>query len=217
MIQDPQGGTGGVPSPDGPRYVMPNFRQELLGKLLPEEATSRAPNGRWWRVQDFPLMRQKSMLRCPTYGNCDRCFSSGPMNGYCRECVMRGQYYALVRVDVEGELRMVDAEWISRFFGRSHLPAMADREIIGQRSNDFHQFGYCNMSLWMKLLGRSMYSNVNWQGTKEERDIALYDELDLFFQGVKSDGEGPWDRIDNPVTILDAIQDRNAPLPDFVL
>jgi hypothetical protein len=41
MIQDPQGGTGGVPSPDGPRYVMPNFRQELLGKLLPEEATSR--------------------------------------------------------------------------------------------------------------------------------------------------------------------------------
>jgi hypothetical protein len=83
----------------------------------------RANNGRWFthdKVEDFVL---KSTPHCPTYGVCNHCFGSGPVHMLCQKCRMKDQRYIIAKKNG----KILDAEWVSQFFGISHLDLRADR------------------------------------------------------------------------------------------
>jgi hypothetical protein len=206
----------GVRAPSGEFYIMVDFREDLLGQVLPDAATVRAPNGRWWRQQDLNILYEKSMLRCPTYGTCQHCLSSGPMNSYCRVCASFTHGYEQLVITRNGVRRMIDAEWVSRFFGRPHLPAMADRELVsmGQQSNRISVLDHTILRNSMRSYIDSPYNPNNYNPSDHfEQSFQMEFDISLFEGGCVSDEPGKYDRLYNKVEIIDPFLDKNTPLP----
>jgi hypothetical protein len=209
-------GTRGVRAPSGNHYVVVNFKADMIGTVLTDEETVRAPNGRRWRPEDPPLMKEKSMLRCPTYGTCSMCMSSGPMNGYCRLCRSPGCFYRQVTMGNPGDEKMIDAEWISHFFRMTHLPAMADREVNPQLSQSNKMYRWSATDVSFQLANRDNWKNrpENWDDLDKQAKWRLVSiELMRFEDETLDDEAETWDFRNSMAYKLDPIADRNDPLP----
>jgi hypothetical protein len=111
---------------NGDMYIVREFKEDMRGKKIPDDMVVRAANGRWFTRQEVFDFELKSTPRCPTYGVCSHCFSSGPVHMLCQKCKTEGHRYFIPRIDgVCG--KYLDAEWISRFFGTSHVDVRADK------------------------------------------------------------------------------------------
>jgi hypothetical protein len=102
---------------DGHMYIVREFKKEMRGKKIPDDMVVRAENGRWFTKNEVENFVMKSTPRCPTYGVCRHCFSSGPVHMWCQICRNKHEIYMIP----ERNGKFLDAEWISRFFGTSHL------------------------------------------------------------------------------------------------
>jgi hypothetical protein len=77
----------------------------------------------FWEDEAYCLW-EKTMAACPTYGVCYWCFGSGPTNMHCQMCKHRDRTYKIL---LSAKQRIIDAEWVSSFFGTTHMIAKADR------------------------------------------------------------------------------------------
>ena len=123
---------GGQSHPDiEPRIINVNYTDDQAGLPIKEEDTIRARNGVWYTQEECSDFRNKSFLRCPTYGNCNRCWVAGPVNKFCRLCNKPDCGYAIVMVpDYRWGTRIIDAEYLSKLFGQDihNEVAIADRK-----------------------------------------------------------------------------------------
>ena len=86
----------------------------------------------------------RSYGRMPTYGNCDKCYKSGPLGKYCNECIttQKGPGYVIMTCN---EL-ILDAITIAEILNKGHETAKADR-IYKRGMDRFQDFTRIEMTL----------------------------------------------------------------------
>ena len=169
------------------RYMLRDYDESMAGMIIPDHLVTRAPNGRFWKHEENVLLKIHSMDRCPTYGFCDRCCSSGPVGMHCQKCKSR---YFKYRVIKRGG-KILDATWVSRFFQATHMDALADRQYRWLRTPI--------MSIGIDLLGLGI--GDRYKGVENAPRRA--EELWLFQEGIENDVPGPWDVTERRVTQID--------------
>jgi hypothetical protein len=91
--------------------------------------------------------------------------------------------------------KFIDAEWISRFFGTSHLDVRADR------TQDWPM-----QKIWtLTDVQLQVYMMRRWPPgvlMKEEQPTLWTVYLELLNDEIRKENPGPWDSWDNPVKIL---------------
>lgn len=92
-----------------------NFNADAF---IPDDLVVRALNGALFYVNHLVNWRQSSQ-RCPTYGNCPSCFSSGPLGTICTNCSDRG---------IIGDDSRVRSHRYSTFYAQSGM--MIDAEQL---------------------------------------------------------------------------------------
>jgi hypothetical protein len=120
--------------PNPPERIVHNYTDDQAGQAIREEDTIRARNGKWYTQEEIDHFPKRSSPRCPTYGNCFSCFSSGPVARRCPCCkdvTDDWTFYQVVFVGTTSGVKCImDAEFLARFFldqeGR-HEGALADR------------------------------------------------------------------------------------------
>jgi hypothetical protein len=114
-----------VLAPDGvSQYIVRRYTDDMEGRDIPEELTVRSRNRRLFSEIEAYDFWEKSTAICPTYGVCLWCFGSGPTNMYCQVCKNVERTYKIL---LTNNRVIIDAEYVSMFFGTTHLIAKADR------------------------------------------------------------------------------------------
>jgi hypothetical protein len=108
---------------------------------------------------------ENSIDRCPTYGVCQVCCSSGPTGRHCVKCGIENVIYMCISIvlkDNKGEeiTRMIDVQWILRIFEATHLDAQADRV---QSKLTVDPWGCATMG-WIKNKLTEKYQNMRANG-----------------------------------------------------
>jgi hypothetical protein len=183
-----------VRNSNGHMYIVTAFEEEMRGKKIPDKMVVKAANGRWFTEQEKIDFQMKSTPRCPTYGVCTVCLSSGPVHMLCQKCKEEGRRYYIPRIGgVCGKL--LDAEWISRFFGTTHVDVRADKAQ-----------NWLTQKIW-DLSERKIEDYIKnvWPARKllRERDENYCSGvLDVFMQGTRVEYHGMWDADDHPVEVF---------------
>ena len=114
-----------------PVYIVKGYDDSMKGTLIRACDEIRASNRRYYDEHDRPWMDHKSNLRLPTYGNCNNCLRSGPVNKKCNKCDDDRYKYTIMVTwkEPNHEPRIIDAEYLSRLTDAGHEVAMADRII----------------------------------------------------------------------------------------
>jgi hypothetical protein len=108
----------------GHLYIVAEYKDQMKGKVIPDKMVVRANNGHWFTHDEVENFVLKSTPHCPMYGVCDHCFGSGPVHMLCHQkCRMKDQRYIIAKKNG----KILEVEWVSRFFGISHLVLRADR------------------------------------------------------------------------------------------
>jgi hypothetical protein len=172
-------------------YIVREYKDEMAGKVIPDEMVVRAENGRWFTSEEVQDFKTKSTARCPTYGVCENCYGSGPVHMLCQKCKNKNEIYVIVK----RHGKFLDAEWISRFFGTSHLEARGDRTQNWPR-----QF------IWeMTTTQLHCYMSFRWPIGNMMRKVkpTYWNEyMTVLDEGIVSTTAGPWDGWDHPVEFL---------------
>jgi hypothetical protein len=91
--------------------------------------------------------------------------------------------------------KILDAEWVSRFFGTSHLDMRADRTQ-----------NWVTQRIWtMSEIQLQIYTQCRWPARKlleKENPKFRCEYMEIFDDGVTVNGAGLWDAIENLVKIL---------------
>jgi hypothetical protein len=109
------------------QYIVRNKERAELGGPIQEVDVVRPGDGRLSTiVADRANWKIKSTQCCPTYGNCTRCYRSGPTGMACGFCNHEFAGYKLLYWrDV-----YFDAQWIAGWLRLDgHVTAMADRKV----------------------------------------------------------------------------------------
>jgi hypothetical protein len=181
-----------VRNSDGDMYIVREFsKEEMRGKKIPDNMVVRAANGRWFTENEVENFVMKSTPRCPTYGICAQCFGSGPVHMLCQKCRNMSEIYQIPRRNG----KFIDVEWISRFFGTSHLDVRADRTQ-----------NWPTQKIWaLTDIQLQVYMMCRWAPgilLKEEHPTIWAVYMKLLDDGIRTENAGPWDHWDNPVKIL---------------
>jgi hypothetical protein len=78
-------------------------------------------NGKWANREETLVWYQKSTLCLPTYGTCEYCFASRPLESMCTFCGS-GHYRCM-----KYQGRILDSEYISEHVNQGHQRARANR------------------------------------------------------------------------------------------
>jgi hypothetical protein len=109
-------------------YIMRGYTNDMKGTKIPDNMVVKPMNGRYFTKRDGEDWAMKSTDRCPTCGICKACASSGPAGLHCQFCKEKEQYYKCPWMGEKfGARRWIEAEWILRMCGMTHLEAGADR------------------------------------------------------------------------------------------
>jgi hypothetical protein len=167
------------------------YDDKMEGKVIPDDQVVRANNGRWFTADKVVNFELKSTPPCPTYGVCSQCFGSGPVHMLCQKCKMKDQRYIIAKKNG----KVLDAEWVSRFFGTSHLDVRADKTQ-----------NWITQKIWsMSEIEIQVYTQCRWltgKLSREEDPEYWFKCMQLFDDGNRANGAGIWDAIENPVKIL---------------
>jgi hypothetical protein len=113
-------------------YILMDCDKSMFETVIPGNKVIR-PINHWCFTNLDPVDRgENSIDRCPTFGVCQVCCSSGPTGRRCIKCDVHNLIYVCISIvlkDNKGEeiTRMIDAQWILRIFEATHLDAQADR------------------------------------------------------------------------------------------
>lgn len=111
-----------------PVPIIVGYDESMRGKLISKEHVIRAKNGYYYTEEECMAFRQRSTAGCPTYGNCNKCFQSGPVGQRCNRCRSRNSGYMIIVTQPPKKPQLViDAEYFGKMCGEGHQVAMADR------------------------------------------------------------------------------------------
>jgi hypothetical protein len=153
---------------------------------------SRAANGQYFTKEEVKDFKLKSTTCCPTYGACDMCHGSGPVQMYFQKCRNPWQGYRIVHH--MGTMKIIDAEWVSQFFEATHFVARADRTQ-----------NWPTQKMWNMDAGQiQVYMRCRWPGKHTMVAFPNYwiKKTELFMNGIDAEEPGEWDMNDHPVEIL---------------
>jgi hypothetical protein len=74
---------------EGKMYIMRGYTDDMKGTKIPDSMVVKLMNGRYFMEGDSKDWPMKSMDRCPTYGVCTLCGSSGPAGMHCNSAKKR--------------------------------------------------------------------------------------------------------------------------------
>jgi hypothetical protein len=172
-------------------YIVREYRDEMAGTKIPDKMVVRAANGRWLPNEEVQDFEKKSTPRCPTYGVCESCYGSGPMHMLCQKCRNKDEIYMIVMRNG----KFLDAEWILRLFGTSHLDVRADRTQNWPRQ-----------IIWkMTMTQLQCYMSFRWPAGKllsKENPKFWSQYLAILDEGISATTARLWDAIEHPVEIL---------------
>jgi hypothetical protein len=77
---------------EGKIYIMRGYTDDMKGTNIPDNMVVKPMNRRYITEQDGKDWAMKSMDRCPTYGLCKECASSGPTGMPCQLCKDKQMY-----------------------------------------------------------------------------------------------------------------------------
>jgi hypothetical protein len=146
-------------------YILMDYDKSMFETLIPDNKVIR-PINRWCYTNLDPVdWGENSMDRCPTYGVCRVCCSSGPTGRRCVKCGIDNVIYMCILIvlkDNKGEeiTRMIDAQWISCIFEATHLDAQADRV---QSTLTVDLWGYATMG-WIRNRLTEKYQDMRANG-----------------------------------------------------
>ena len=108
---------------------MTTYRVEQAGQPIDECQVVRAANGKFFGRDEPARFRVLSSACCPTYGNCNYCWRSGPLNMQCIYCNDDRKGYSYLWLNHGGGKRILDAEYFAHLMGlgNDHVVALADR------------------------------------------------------------------------------------------
>jgi hypothetical protein len=101
-----------------PNYILIDYNKSMFETVIPDNKVIR-PINRWCYTNLDPVgWGENSIDRCPTYGVCQVCCSSGPTGRRCVKCGTHNVIYVCISIvlkDNKGEeiTRMIDAQWIA--------------------------------------------------------------------------------------------------------
>jgi hypothetical protein len=109
-----------------------DYDKSMGDGVVPNDKVLRLKNRRCYTKLDPVFWGENSIDRCPTYGICWVCCSSGPTGRYCQICKNEDVIYVCMSKILknsrgEENTRMVDVQWISRIFEATHIDARIDR------------------------------------------------------------------------------------------
>ena len=128
--------------PNALPWVLVNTRytEDQKGRPLKEE-DSVVTDNLVFTAEEISRFREKSEVRCPTYGCCPSCWAAGPVALVCAECNppdrWPGMVYRCVKVDRgHGDVRWVDGRALARITGRPVKVPVADHRVKWIRTPD---------------------------------------------------------------------------------
>ena len=88
-----------------------------------DEDVVRPENHKWVdKNEDENRYKEKSTMRCPTYGTCEECWRSGPTGKACMDCGQRSHY---MMTQYRGTI--IDSQTLAEYLGKGHEVAKANR------------------------------------------------------------------------------------------
>ena len=115
--------THNIPVPE--QYILVdytlNYSQDTGNDLIRREDEVRPYNGKWASREEILAWHLKSTLGLPTYGTCESCFASGPLESMCTFC---GSGHNRC---MKYQGRILDSEYILDHMNRGHQRARANR------------------------------------------------------------------------------------------
>jgi hypothetical protein len=177
--------------------------------MIPKDKVIR-PKNRWcYTILNPVFWGENSIDRCPTYGICQVCCSSGPTGRYCQMCKNKDVIYICMLIILKnnrGEeiTRMVDAQWILLIFEATHLDAQVNRV---QDTHLINQWGYTPME-WLKNRMIKKYQDMKTHGfmigTDNEIKLRAVRTVRLIQRGLlEEEKSGENDFPLNQVRVLD--------------
>ena len=125
-------------------FIVVSYTPDQAGQPIRDEDIIRADNGMFFTQDEIAHFRDRSRMTCPTYGTCTGCWKAGPVGKRCNDCDDDNVGFKVVFIGV-GIGRIVDSEFIARFFNKGIEQALADRLDICIRTpsqekqrSDFH-------------------------------------------------------------------------------
>lgn len=104
---------------NGPQYILPNYEPSMGSRLLQTDEIVQSANGRFYTVEEVASFPEKSNAWCPTYGNCTRCHTMGPVGQQCNICD-NGRHFVVVmtvRTDDDApNLSILDARHVAKLY-----------------------------------------------------------------------------------------------------
>ena len=118
-------------------YIVITYRVEQAGQPIDECQVVRAANGKFFGRDEPARFHLLSSARCPTYGNCNSCWRSGPLNMQCNYCNDDRKGYSYLYLNNGGGKRILDAEYFAHLMelGNDHVVALADRRYYWDRDH----------------------------------------------------------------------------------
>jgi hypothetical protein len=115
--------THNIPVPQ--QYILvdytQNYDQDTGNDMIRRGDEVRPYNGRWAKPEEILTWHLKSTLGLPTYGTCEYCFASGPLESMCTFCGS-GHHRCM-----KYQGRILDSEYISSHMSQEHQRARANR------------------------------------------------------------------------------------------
>jgi hypothetical protein len=129
--------------------------------LIPEDKVIRPMNPWCYTKLDPVFWGENNIDRCPTYGVCWVCCSSGPTGRHCKICENTDVIYACMSIILKNNIgeeitRMVDAQWILGIFEATHIDAQIDRV---QATHLIDPWGYTTIK-WLKNRMIKKYQDI---------------------------------------------------------
>jgi hypothetical protein len=160
--------------PPRPNFILVDCNVSMGDEVIPDNKVIRPIIRQCDTKLDPVYWGENSIDRCPTYGVCQVCCSSGPTGRHCHICLNKDVIYVcmsrILKTDRGEEItRMVDAQWISRIFEATHTDTRVDRV---QATHCINPWGCATME-WLKNRMIKKYQDLNTNGEM----IATDDEI----------------------------------------
>ena len=84
-------------------WLLVGYSEDQAGQAIRQDDVIRANNGRWFTQEEVSNFKNKSNDSCPMYGNCNRCWKSGPVGKACNECNDKKVGYEVIFIFPQGE------------------------------------------------------------------------------------------------------------------
>jgi hypothetical protein len=143
-----------------------NYDQDTGNDNIRRTDEVRPYNGKWASREEIVNWPLKSTLGLPTYGTCEYCFASGPLESMCTFCGS-GHYRCMKYAG-----RILDAEYISTHFLVGHQRARANR------MHNWVRIEFVNLDVYMvDTVMQRKYEDV--QNEAERKRMAMQARVDF--------------------------------------